>query len=1114
MPIPNTDITNMKNSRIAFHVSIVIAVSSAHAADRWWDGGTANLAGSSNGTSNGGGGTWNGSILNWDQGSGYIAWDNANFDVAIFGGAGGTVTLGSGVTVNRMVFEAGTAYNFANETANQQLTFAGTNPTIEAKSNVSFGTSSGASKVIFAGTNGLTVTGAGVTATGATSVSMMTSNAQTLSGGLTFKNGVTFAPSVRSYTGPTNLLDPNNSLTFDGGHFTLTGFAGRNIDQTLGNASFNTVGAGTRFFVTTSGSSASTTTKLHVGTITGSNLTAPKAGGVLTGLGSTAIAGTTHAITTTTAPTVTANNTYGTRMIYTTDGGATTGDWTTATDLGGGVYQLAPFVAYDSLADDGTNDTRDMAVFGNVMLNQNQAHNTVKVTKGSTLDLGSSILALNSGGLITAGNEAVVIRSAPLFAVTCLTAGAASNYELIIHPYNTGAAGSNVDNPSAVGTVISACIGDNLGANLEDPSDDQQVSVTINNLNSNPLTMAVPMVYTGTTTINGNSALSDGKSSAIGLFNQNKDLDPSTPEIDHIPSPFGAGTSLTLNGAVLQTTGAGSSDRDVIISGNSGFYVKGTHAETLTGVISGTGTFSTDGDFGGSNGGTGNLVLAGDNTFSGDVVFRSDSRITLANVNALKNATLDITGQRILADLKTNNLSYTIGGLRGNVSFELGTGGALKTVEIGSNNQSNTYVGVISGDSGLTKTGTGIQTLLNANTYGSIPTGSTVVEGGTLKLGSVGSNTLPGAGSANQKTITGLTGTAGLAVGQAVSGTNVAPGAVIVSIDSGTQVTLSATHLAAIASGTQITFGPINASVATPVIEVKAGATLDVGSRSADYPVTAAQTLGGAGTVTGPVNVSGKISPGVGSVADGTILVPDLDNSTATLTTGTTTFTATGEYKCTLNGAACDTLAAGALTVAAGAKISFSGTPTAPSYVVATYTGAAPTPFATDATLPAGCSVDYGTPGQIKLVSGGVGTSPYDTWASSKGLSGADAAATADPDFDGLVNAIEFVLGGEPNPANANANSTALLPTVSSTATHLVFTFRRTDASMTQPGATIEAAYGSTLAGWTTAQNGVDGVSVVVTDDGYGVGVDKVDVSIPKTLAIGSKLFARLSATF
>jgi autotransporter-associated beta strand protein len=675
-----------------------------------------------------------------------------------------------------------------------------------------------------------------------------------------------------------------------------------------------------------------------------------------------------------------------------------------------------------------------------------------------------------------------------------------------VHPYNSA------------GTTISAVIGDNPNGTLGDITDDIPVSVTINNLASKPLTLSGLNTHSGITTINGNSTVPDGKSTVIGFFNKNKKPLPTEedPEPLPVPSPYGTADSIDLNGAVIQilATGSGSSNRDIAVSGNSGFYLKGGYTQTLAGVISGTGSFSSDGDFGGSPGGTGNLVLAGANTFSGDVVFRTDSRITLAHADALQNATFDVTGLRILADLKTHNLAYNIGGLRGNVSVELGTGGAAKTVTVGGNHQSNSYAGVLSGDSGLTKTGSGTQTLLAANTYGSIATGSTVVAAGTLKLGAVAATIMNGSGSSGQKTITALSGTAGLAVGQAVSGGNVAPGAVIASIDSPTQVTVNLSHTAAF-SAVPITFAAANGSVATPAIEVKAGAKLDVASQAAAYAIASTQTLGGAGTLAGAVSVNGKISPGVSSSPDAAVLLSDLDNSTATLSTGDVNFTATGEYKCTLDAADCDKLAAGTLTITPGAKISFTGTSAAASYVVATYAGAAPLPFATDATLPAGYSLDYlSSPGQIKLVTGGVVTPPYDAWAISKGLAGANAAATADPDLDGISNAIEFVIGGEPNPANPAASSSALLPSMSTTATHLVFSFRRTDVSLTQPGIAIAAAYDSDLNGWTTAQHGVNGVSITVTDDGFGTGVDKVDVSIPKSLASGSKMFARLTASF
>lgn len=51
-------------------------------------------------------------------------------------------------------------------------------------------------------------------------------------------------------------------------------------------------------------------------------------------------------------------------------------------------------------------------------------------------------------------------------------------------------------------------------------------------------------------------------------------------------------------------------------------------------------------------------------------------------------------------------------------------------------------------------------------------------------------------------TLTGLASTAGLAVGMAVTGTNVAAGAVVASIDSGTQVTVSKAHTGAVTSAT------------------------------------------------------------------------------------------------------------------------------------------------------------------------------------------------------------------------------------------------------------------------------------------------------------------------
>lgn len=57
-------------------------------------------------------------------------------------------------------------------------------------------------------------------------------------------------------------------------------------------------------------------------------------------------------------------------------------------------------------------------------------------------------------------------------------------------------------------------------------------------------------------------------------------------------------------------------------------------------------------------------------------------------------------------------------------------------------------------------------------------------------------------GTSGQFTLTSLSSNAGIAVGMAASGTNVASGAVVASIDSSTQVTLSKAHTGAISGGT------------------------------------------------------------------------------------------------------------------------------------------------------------------------------------------------------------------------------------------------------------------------------------------------------------------------
>ena len=126
----------------------------------------------------------------------------------------------------------------------------------------------------------------------------------------------------------------------------------------------------------------------------------------------------------------------------------------------------------------------------------------------------------------------------------------------------------------------------------------------------------------------------------------------------------------------------------------------------------------------------------------------------------------------------------------------------------------------------------------------------------------------------------------------------------------------------------------------------------------------------------------------------------------------------------------------------------------------------------------------------------------YTFWLDYMGLEGGDRLATADPDKDGIPNSLEFVLGGKPS--GSGAASVAVLPQLTMDPAWATFEFRRADVSA---AAGPFAEYGN-LGSWTPAANGVNGVQITVTDDGFGPGVDRVTVKIPRT---PGRLFVRLN---
>ncbi|MDG1300588.1 MAG: autotransporter-associated beta strand repeat-containing protein [Opitutae bacterium] len=140
---------------------------------------------------------------------------------------------------------------------------------------------------------------------------------------------------------------------------------------------------------------------------------------------------------------------------------------------------------------------------------------------------------------------------------------------------------------------------------------------------------------------------------------------------------------------------------------------------------------------------------------------------------------------------------------------------------------------------------------------------------------------------------------------------------------------------------------------------------------------------------------------------------------------------------------------------------------------------------------------------------GGAVAPGYDSWAAGyAGLTDTDSTL----DFDGgsLETSIEYVLDGDPTDA---FDDLTIAPTSAYTGTSLEFDYRRSDLANGDANTTIIVQYGTDLSGWIEAVDGTAGVTITVTDNDYGTGVDRVVVSIPDTLEGDGKLFARLKVT-
>ncbi len=456
--------------------------------------------------------------------------------------------------------------------------------------------------------------------------------------------------------------------------------------------------------------------------------------------------------------------------------------------------------------------------------------------------------------------------------------------------------------------------------------------------------------------------------------------------------------------------------------------------------------------------GTGTLILSQTNTYSG-VTTISGGTVSAGSTNNLGDGS--VTNTLIFG----GGILQTTGNITTSRLVTLNAGGGA----IDTNGNAVTIDGVISGDGGLTKNGAGTLTSSAENSF----TGPLTINGGTLEFSNIGGSqtvvygstqininngsTLSVIGSGNLKIFenknytfgssgggtiqlgTGnydagvnpaipfsITTTGGarnnIQGGGAANGFNLGGSLVTFDVAPGSDANSDLTIASVIANdGSVLKTGSGRLTFEDTIISgipygniyngtttVSNGTLLVNGNQStADgaVSVNGTSTLGGIGTVGGAVTVGAgaTIAPGA---SIGTLTVDD-------------NVTLDGAYACEVNGTGKDLLAVTGDLDVDGATLAVSPLGaglTQPSYVIATYTGSLTGTFTVSPALPAGYTVDYTTTGQIKLVSA---STPYDTWATTKGLTGlpgspTDPAKGADPDKDGRNNIGEFAFNGDP----------------------------------------------------------------------------------------------------
>ncbi len=750
-----------------------------------------------------------------------------------------------------------------------------------------------------------------------------------------------------------------------------------------------------------------------------------------------------------------------------------------------------------------------------LLLNDGTNNTPVSVAAGKTATINSAItylhnkpaaITVNSGAVLNLGGGTTSSLK-PQFAFS--GAGTVN--------MTAGAYASNV------GSVAVATFNQSGGSYDITPGNNVGFNVSSNSRNVNYI------VSGGTLSVNGNNTTSSVNNAYLGIGN-GTGIDNTSTMTLQTGATMNVGTTASRSGEIrISRTPESNATLDVqggtlnIGNGDAAnkiyFFKEGASDDFyLARMTQSGGTVIANGIQFGGDSGTYDSASSGVLELSGGSLYVGAEGITRGSAAGDLAVKIQLQGGTLGASQNWSSL----------LDMQLGTAVTIRAEDGSGTARNITLTGILSDDGevggSLTKTGSGKLTLEGVNTF----TGGATIKSGTVEaktsnaaLGA-GTVTMGGAGSNGATLITGK------------------------SIDN--PFTINAPDSGSIVIGAN---GVGSGFVLSGGITLNGDLTIRTFDNTINGTITARSSITGGVTGTGnllldnlglaanaitldtgAINHSGSITvqgTGTGDTTIGANIGPNITGIIQNSATSTLVLDGANTYNCNL------TVNAGTVRIATNTNTANDASTVTIAETGAildlTYTGTdavgelffgtvqQPSGTYSASSVPLGASITTASfSGSGTLTVGGTYASWIDSFFPDEN-NPAIIGAGADPDNDGVDNGVEMVIGGNP----ATNMDSALLPTIelvtnpASTpaippGNYILFTYRRSDLSVTA-GVTANCQTATDLvAPWTVAQHGVSGI-VIQVDDNFtfslpAANTDRVRVYVPR--GTNTKLFGRL----